>query len=189
MLSFIEGPYPGLALFLFAFAESSFFPIPPDVMLIPLILNRPEHYIFFASITTAGSVLGGMAGYWIGLRGGRPLMTRFFDGSKIDTVEHYYDKYNAWATGIAGLTPLPYKIFTIGAGTFKVGFKVFVFASILSRGARFFAVALISNMLGVYAMEFLKKYFNLVTVVFVVLLVGGFLFFGYMAKNLHRRMK
>jgi len=186
MLSFLAGPYPGIALFCFAFAESSFFPIPPDIMLIPLVLARPEHWLLYAVITTVASVLGGMAGYLIGSYGGRPVLLKFFASPKVDLVQHYYDKYNAWATAIAGLTPLPYKIFTIGAGTFKVNFHVFVLASIGSRGLRFFAVAGLTRLFGHQVMPIIKDYFNVATIMFILLLVGGFWAVGYLAKRIQR---
>lgn len=187
MLGFLEGPFPGISLFCFAFAESSFFPIPPDVMLIPLVIAEPDRFVYYASLTTLGSVLGGGLGYYIGVRGGRPLLIRFFAGPKVDLVEHYYNRYNAWATGIAGLTPIPYKLFTIGAGTFKVNFKIFMVASILSRGARFFTVAILCYYFGQAIQPFIKRYFNWISVIFVILLLGGFWAVGMIAKKLHGR--
>lgn len=187
MLGFLSGPCPALALFGFAFAESSFFPIPPDIMLIPLVIMHPENFWLYALLTTIGSVLGGMFGYLIGVYGGRPLLLKFFSGPRVRMVEHYYEKYNAWATAVAGLTPLPYKIFTIGAGTFRINFKIFVLASIAARGFRFFAVAWLSCIFGKRFLPLLQKYFNLATIIFVILLIGGFWAVGYMAKRVQRR--
>jgi len=123
-------------------------------------------------------VLGGMFGYGIGWFGGRPILQRLFSAQKIANVKRLYDKYNAWATGIAGLTPLPYKIFTIGGGTFGVNFKVFVLASIIGRSLRFFAVAGLIFWIGEPAKLFIAKYLNVLSIAFVVLLVGSFLIFG-----------
>jgi membrane protein YqaA with SNARE-associated domain len=130
-------PNPGWWLFLLAFAESSFFPIPPDVLLITLGVATPERAVWYGIVCSVGSVLGGGLGYAIGLYGGRPLLYRLFRASRIHAVERLYDRYNAWATGIAGLTPIPYKVFTIAGGAFKINFKVFLVASVVSRSLRF----------------------------------------------------
>ena len=150
VLSWAESPYGGVALFVLAFAESSFFPVPPDVLLIALCMGAPRQWWRFALICSAGSVIGGMFGYFIGyklydvvgevilnfvgkLSGQDPIFLR-------DTAQHYFDTYGAWAVGIAGFTPVPYKVFTITAGFFRMSFIPFVIASALSRSARFFIV-------------------------------------------------
>src|SRR5690606_23173749 len=112
--SFAATPHGVWALFLIAFAESSVFPVPPDVLLIALCLGAPEQSMWFALVCSIGSVAGGALGYGIGKWGGRPVLRRLFNEERVKAVEVYYDRYNAWATGIAGLTPIPYKIFTIG---------------------------------------------------------------------------
>ncbi len=166
--------HPGLWLFMLAFAESSFFPLPPDVLLVALGVADPKMALVYGLICTAGSVIGGGFGYGIGQWGGRPLLFRFFNEDKIHAVEKLYDRYNAWATGIAGLTPIPYKIFTIGGGAFKIDFKIFMVASLLSRGLRFMAEAVLLFFFGEHIRTFLFKYFNWISLAFVVLLVGGF---------------
>lgn len=173
--SFAATPYGEWALFAIAFAESSFFPIPPDVLLIALCLGRPESSLWFALLCTLGSVTGGMLGYGIGFYGGRPLLKRLFHPQKIRAVESLYDRFNAWATGIAGLTPLPYKIFTIAGGVFAINFKVFVIASIAARALRFFAVAGLMYLYGAPVKAFIERYLNLLSVAFVVILIGGYL--------------
>jgi membrane protein YqaA with SNARE-associated domain len=172
--SFAATPHGDWALFAISFAESSFFPIPPDVLLIALCLGRPESSFYFAAICSVASVLGGMLGYGIGYYGGRPLLKRLFSAKKIEAVERLYDRFNAWATGIAGLTPLPYKIFTISGGAFSINFKIFVIASICSRSLRFFAVAATLYMFGEPVKAFLDKYLGVLSIVFVVLLVLGY---------------
>ena len=167
-------PHPSLWLFLLAFAESSFFPIPPDILLITLGVASPDQALWYGFVCSLGSVLGGAAGYGIGLFGGRPLLYRFFNENKIHAVERLYDRYNAWATGIAGLTPIPYKVFTIAGGAFKINFKIFVLASIVSRTLRFMAEGVLLYFFGSSIREFLFKWFNWVSIGFVVLLVGGF---------------
>lgn len=179
-------PHPGWWLFLLAFAESSFFPIPPDVLLITLGVAAPERAIWYALVCTVGSVLGGMFGYGIGLYGGRPLLYRIFRESKIHAVERLYDRYNAWATGIAGLTPIPYKIFTISGGAFKINFRVFVLASIASRGLRFMAEGVLLYFFGAPIRDFIYTWFNWLSVAFVVLLVGGFWLVHRLGRHAHR---
>ena len=180
-------PHPGWWLFLLAFAESSFFPIPPDVLLITLGVAAPERAIWYALVCTVGSVLGGMFGYGIGLYGGRPLLYRIFRESKIHAVERLYDRYNAWATGIAGLTPIPYKIFTISGGAFKINFRVFVLASIASRILRFMAEGVLLYFFGAPIRDFIYTWFNWLSVAFVVLLVGGFWLVHRLGRHAHRR--
>ena len=162
------------ALGLIAFAESSFFPIPPDVLLIALALGRPDLAFWYATVSTAGSVAGGAAGYAIGYWGGRPVVERLFGRSKVELVHRLFQKYEAWAVGIAGFTPIPYKVFTIGAGVFYVNARVFVLASLISRGARFFLVAGLLFAFGPPIRQFIDQHFEWLTVLLVVGIVGGF---------------
>jgi len=193
MLAWVEAfaatPYGGSALFVLAFLESSVFPIPPDVLLIALSVGRPELSFWFALVCSIGSVLGGMAGYALGLYGGRPLLLRLFSKEKIAAVERYYDRYNAWAIGIAGLTPLPYKLFTVSGGAFAINFKVFMMASIVSRTARFMIVGGLIYFFGDAAREFIERYLNLLTIGFVVLLVLGFWIIGRSAHRAGRSVE
>lgn len=161
-------------LFLLSFAESSFFPVPPDILLIALALIAPENSFYLALITTAGSVLGAMFGYFIGLKGGRPLLERLISQKKITFVHDYFNRYEAWAIGIAGFTPIPYKIFTISAGVFYINFTRFVLVSILSRGGRFFLVGGSIFFFGSTIKIYLERYFNLVSIAIVALIILGF---------------
>lgn len=179
-------PHPGWWLFLLAFAESSFFPIPPDVLLVTLGVANPERAIWYGFICSLGSVLGGMLGYGIGLYGGRPLLYKIFSEGKIHAVERLYDRYNAWATGVAGLTPIPYKVFTIAGGAFKINFKVFVLASLVSRSLRFMAEGVLLYIFGDSIRDFLFQWFNWISIAFVVLLVGGFWLVHRYGRLAHR---
>lgn len=167
------------ALFGIAFAEASFFPIPPDVLLLPLALGRPQRAFWFALICTAGSVLGAIAGYLIGsflfVSIGQPILDLYGAGDQYENLGRMYND-NLWLTlGTAGFTPVPFKVFTIAAGAFSVSFVPFVFISALSRSARFFLVAGLIRLFGERIRGFIDRWFNLLSILFVVLLVGGFL--------------
>lgn len=178
VLHWAETPYGTWALFVLAFCESSFFPIPPDVLLIALAISIPAKAFRYAFICSAGSVLGGAFGYFIGVglmdTIGRPILEFYGVMRKYEYIGKLYNQYNAWAVGIAGFTPIPYKVFTIAAGAFKIDFGVFLLASLISRSARFFIVAALIYKFGGPIKTFIDKYFNLLTVVFTVLLVLGF---------------
>lgn len=185
--SFAATPYGVWALFAIAFAESSFFPVPPDVLLIALCVARPDSAFLFALVCTAGSVLGGIAGYGIGYYGGRPLMYRFFKTAKVRVVESYYDRFNAWATGIGGLTPLPYKIFTVAGGAFAARFGVFILASLLARGLRFFAVAGLIWLFGESITILIRRYINIVSILIVLCGIGGYWLLAHVVRRTSRQ--
>lgn len=159
-------------LFIIAFIESSVFPIPPDIVLIPLVLFKSSLGLYYASISTAGSVLGGIAGYYIGLKGGRPLARRLFSEGKVKRVEDYFERYGAWAVLIAAFTPIPYKVFTIASGIVRLDLKRFVLASAIGRGARFFAEATVIMIWGEQILEFLLQYFEIVTLIIAGAIIG-----------------
>lgn len=179
VLHWAETPYGSWALFILAFAESSFFPVPPDVLLIALAISIPARAFRYALICSTGSVLGGMAGYIIGFEFmdllGFRILNFYGLMDKYETISHLYERYNAWAVGIAGFTPVPYKVFTISAGAFKINFPIFLAASIVSRSARFFLVGWLIYKFGVGIRSFIDRYFNILCVVFMILLVGGFI--------------
>lgn len=174
MVGWADSPYGPLALFLLAFAESSFFPIPPDVLLIAMGLGAPDQAWWYGAVCTAGSVTGGMFGYGIGRFGGKPLLDRLVSPDKTLRIHNYFERYEAWAIGIAGFTPVPYKVFTISAGAFWIHFPRFVVVSLLSRGARFMLVGTLIGLYGETVRHLIERYFNLFTLLFVVLLAGGF---------------
>lgn len=183
-MGFAYTKYGSLALVVDAFAESSFFPVPPDIILIPLSLSRPKRAFYYAGLCTIFSVIGGIFGYLIGLflmkAIGLPILRFYNLYDKYLIVAEYYKKYDAIAVGIAGFTPLPYKLFTIAAGACRINFPVFVVASILSRGARFFIVSSLLYFLGEPAKVFIERYFNLLALLFGILLVGGFIILRYL---------
>ncbi len=167
------------ALFGIAFAEASFFPIPPDVLLLPLALGRPRRAFWFALTCTAGSVLGAIGGYLIGsflfASIGQPILDLYGAGDQYENLGRMYND-NLWLTlGTAGFTPVPFKVFTIAAGAFGVSFVPFVLISALSRSARFFLVAGLIRLFGEPIRGFIDRWFNLLSILFLILLVGGFL--------------
>jgi len=164
-----------VGLFILAFMESSFFPIPPDILVIILTLAKPENFMFYALVATVGSVLGGMFGYWIGLKGGLPLLKRFFKETKIKKVHNLFNRYEAWAIFIAGFTPIPYKIFTIAGGVFYINFKKFILASIVSRGLRYYLIASLVGYFGQAMVDVIDKYFDLITLIVIVAVGIGYI--------------
>ena len=184
VLHWAETPYGSWALFLLAFSESSFFPIPPDILLIALAVAIPQKSLKYALICSAGSVLGGCFGYLIGWQFMASIGTRIVDfyglTAKVEYIEVLYNKYDAWAVAIAGFTPIPYKVFTIAAGAFKINFSVFVVASLVSRSARFFLVGGLIYIFGPSIQSFIDKYFNVLATAFTVLLIAGFLIIKYL---------
>ena len=182
-------PYGPVALFLLAFAESSFFPVPPDVLLIPLGLLNIPLALFFALIATAGSVLGGIFGYAIGKKGGRPVLDRLFKEESITAVAELYNRYDHWAIFIGAFTPLPYKLFTLSAGAFRLNFKRFILVSIIGRGGRFFVLAALIMLFGPAVQDILNAHFNAFTVLFVLLLLGGFFAMRFIAGKIGQQQK
>ena len=180
VLHWADTPYGLQALAILALAESSFFPIPPDPLLIALSLGAASRALRFAAVATIASVVGGLLGYAIGAVVWGSVSGFFFEyvpgitPEAFASVQGYYDRWDFWAVFFAGLTLLPYKVFTISAGVFAINFPVFVIASVLSRGLRFFLVAGLIYHYGEPISSFIDRYFNLLTWVFGLLLVLGF---------------
>lgn len=183
VLKWAQTPYGWLALVLLAFAESSFFPVPPDVLLIALALAVPKRAFHYAGSATVASVIGGLGGYGIGVALMEAIgwrIVHFYHAEELfRRLFDTFNQYSFWAVLSAALTPIPYKIFTISAGAAGSPLSSFVIASILGRGMRFFAVALLLYVWGEKVRRLIDRYFNAATVVFLVLLIGGFLFLKY----------
>lgn len=177
-----ESPKALWALAIVAFAESSFFPIPPDPMLVPMVLaNRKKAWVFAATCTIA-SVLGGMGGYYIGASLeplGRWLLTLYGHDEAMDEFHAMFEQWGLWIILIKGMTPIPYKVVTIASGMAAFDFKVFIIASVATRGARFFLVAGLLYLFGEPVREFIERRLTLVTTLFVALVVGGFVALNY----------
>lgn len=181
---FLHSQHAYVWLFVLSFTESSFFPIPPDALMIPLALVKPHFALVLATITTIGSALGGILGYIIGNKGGKPIVSKIISDEKLYAVKLIYQKYDVWAIIVAGFTPLPYKVFTIAAGLFDLDIKRFFIASIIGRGARFFIVAGLIFIYGEKINHFLSEYFELITIGFAVLIVLGFIILRQKSKKL-----
>jgi len=186
VLHWADTPYGTPALATLAFVESSFFPVPPDPLLIALDLGKPKRSFYFALVCSIASVIGGMFGYLIGM-GLWHLLADFFFAyipgftpevfAKVQTMYH---TYGFAAVFIAGFSPIPYKVFTIASGVFRLNFPLFVLASAVSRSARFFLVSTLIYLFGEPIKRFIDRYFDLLSVVFVVLVVLGFLAIKYL---------
>ncbi|MBE9504863.1 MAG: DedA family protein [Proteobacteria bacterium] len=178
VMQWADSPYGTWALFWLALAESSFFPIPPDVLLMALSLAKPSKAFIYAGVSSLGSLIGGVIGYFLGFglmeAVGNPILHFYGAMDKFDTIRELYNNYDAWAVAIAGFTPIPYKVFTIAAGACEINLTVFIVASLISRSARFFIVAGLIYKFGKPVKGFIDKYFNLLTIIFVILLAAGF---------------
>ncbi len=192
---FLENPidffleYGVWGLITLSFLESSFFPIPPDVILIPLSIVNPGMAVWYALFTTLASVVGGILGYFIGCKAGRPVLKRFISPEKLGKVDSMLYKYGGWAVAIAGFTPIPYKVFTIASGISRVKMSTFLIASFVGRGTRFLLEGIIIVALGEKASQFLDKYLQTGTIATSLVLVAGVLAFKYRKRLKFAKLK
>ncbi|MBI9070569.1 MAG: DedA family protein [Melioribacteraceae bacterium] len=193
VLHWAESPYGTMALFILAFAEASFFPIPPDALLIALVLGARTKAFKFAANCTIGSVTGALLGYSIGYFiwwNGDNTFSSFalfffnsipgFNENIFNSVKIMYEEWDFWIIFTAGFTPIPYKVFTISSGAFNISLPMFIIASVISRAARFFLVAGLIWKFGPQIKNFIDKYFNILAVGFTILLIGGFVAIKYL---------
>lgn len=177
-MQWISGKYGVWALFFIAFIESSFFPLPPDVFLIAMCVALPALSFRYAAICSVGSVLGGALGYGLGfwfMDGiGMTIIDWYGLSDKYGMVQQYFKDYDVWIVGTAGFTPIPYKLFTITAGFVHSNFMTFMVVSFVARAARFFLVAGLIWKYGPQIKNFIERYFNILSIAFVVLLAAGF---------------
>lgn len=162
-----------------SFAESVFFPIPPDVMLAPMSLSQPNRAWTFALITTLASIIGGIAGYMLGYFAFdawlAPIIESWGYTHKIDTAVHWFEQYGVWIVFLAGFSPIPYKIFTVSAGFLQMAFLPFLIASAVGRGARFFLVASLMRWGGAPMEAKLRQYVEVLGWIVVALAVIAYL--------------
>ena len=171
------------ALGFISFIESSLFPIPPDVLLIPMVLAQRERAWRIAAICTITSVAGGLLGYFIGFtlwaQIGQPVVEFYGYMDKFSVFQGRYEEWGAWIVAFFGLTPFPYKVITIASGVVSLDIWTFILASVISRGARFFLVAALLWKFGDPIREFIEKRLGLITVIFFIGLIGGFVVLKY----------
>ncbi|MDR2761927.1 MAG: DedA family protein [Planctomycetaceae bacterium] len=187
VLSWADTPYGSPALFVLSFMESSFFPIPPDVLQIALSAGRPRRSFWYATVSLVGSILGALLGYFIGYVLWLNVQdfffsARIFSEELFKLVCNKYDENAFWAIFSAAFTPIPYKIFTIAAGVCKLSILTLVIASIIGRGMRFYLVATLMFTFGANVRNWIDAHFNKLTIIFTILLIGGFIFIKYLFK-------
>ena len=179
VMALAASPNAGWWLALIAFAEASFFPIPPDALLVPMALARPRSAWRLAAVCTVASVVGGALGYLIGFavfdQIARPILNVYGYGTAYAAFQAKFQEYGLWIILIKGLTPIPYKIVTIAAGAARFDFSLFMMASALTRGARFFLVATLLHFFGDAVREFIERRLTLVTSALAIGVVCGFL--------------
>ncbi|MBD3786349.1 MAG: DedA family protein [Sphingomonadales bacterium] len=178
------GPHALWALAVVAFVESSVFPIPPDVLMIPMILARRERAFLIAAVATAASVAGGMLGYAIGYgfmdTVGQPILEFYGKADKFDELAARFNEMGGWAVLVAGVTPFPYKVITIFSGATQLSLPLFIGVSVLARALRFFVVAGLLWKFGAPIRDFIERWLGPLFTAFVVLLIGGFYALRYL---------
>jgi len=181
-ISLAQTPHALWALAVVSFIESSFFPIPPDVLMIPMIIARPSRAFLIAGIATVASVTGGLFGYYIGASlmetVGQPILEMYGKGDSFAEMSAVFNDYGAWAVVIAGVTFLPFKVITIASGVTGLPLSVFIASSIFARSLRFFLVAALLWKYGEPIRDFIEKRLGLMFILFCVLLIGGFAMIG-----------
>jgi len=177
-ISLAEHPRALWALAFVAFVESSVFPIPPDILMIPMIIATPKRAFLIAGVAMVASVLGGMLGYFIGWglfeSVGKPVLDFYGMADKFDVFAARYNDWGAWAVLIAGITPFPFKVITILSGSTGLSLPIFILSSIIARGLRFFVIAALLWKFGVPIRDFIERRLGLMFVLFIILLLGGF---------------
>lgn len=181
-ISLAQSPHALWALAIVAFVESSFFPIPPDVLMIPMIVARPSRAFLIAGVATVASVAGALLGYYIGAAlmetVGQPILEIYGKADSFDEMSAVFNEYGAWAVVVAGVTFLPFKVITIASGVTGLPLPVFIISSIFARALRFFLVAALLWKFGAPIRDFIEKRLGLMFILFCVLLIGGFAMIG-----------
>ena len=172
------------ALAVVSFIESSVFPIPPDVLMIAMIVATPSRAYLIATVATVASVAGGLAGYWIGYGAfetiGRPVLEFYGKEAYFEQFRERYNEWGAWAVLIGGVTPFPYKVITILSGATGLSLPVFIIASFIARAFRFFLVAALLRKFGTPIRDFIERRLGLIFTIFIALLLGGFIAVRYL---------
>lgn len=181
-ISLAQSPHALWALAFISFIESSFFPIPPDLLMIPMIVARPSRAFLIAGIATASSVAGALLGYYIGAALmdsiGQPILELYGKGDSFAEMAAVFNEYGAWAVVVAGVTFLPFKVITIASGATGLGLPIFIASSIFARALRFFIVAALLWKFGEPIRDFIEKRLGLMFILFCIILIGGFAMVG-----------
>jgi membrane protein YqaA with SNARE-associated domain len=184
VIDLAAGRHAVAALAAIAFIESSFFPLPPDILLIPMAMARPKRAFWLATVATASSVAGGFLGYAIGYylfdAIGRPVLEFYGAMHRYDALKQAFDEWGAWIIIIKGMTPIPYKLVTIASGVAHFDLATFAIASLISRSLRFFLLAALLYFFGERVRDFIERRLMLVTTIFAAGLVGGFFVLRYL---------
>ena len=184
VINLSKKPNGSRSLALISFSEASFFPIPPDIVLIPMVIANKVKALWFAFICTISSVLGGILGYLIGAifysTIGIIIVNYYGLENQFAEFELLYNKLGFWIVFGAGFTPFPFKFITIASGFFNLNFFLFVFVAIIGRGLRFFLLAILLKIFGNFIENFINKYFNLLVILFFILLISGFILLKYL---------
>ena len=183
-LRLADRPNALVALGIVSFIESSFFPIPPDILMIPMIIARPSRAWLIATVALVTSVLGGLFGYFIGAvlfdTVGQPILDFYGKAEAGEVFAQKFNEYGAWAVLVAGVTPFPFKVITIMSGWTGLSLPVFIVASIVARGLRFFVVAGLLWQFGAPIRDFIERRLGLMFTLFMVILIGGFFLVKYL---------
>lgn len=178
ILNFADHPKALWMLVVVSFAESSFFPLPPDPLYFAMLLSRNDNPWRLAFICTVSSVLGGLLGYWIGFSLYETWGTAIIDfyglAQKFENFQNSFQQWGFWIVALKGLTPIPYKLVTICSGVAKLDLKIFVLASLIARGFRFFLVAFLLRRYGLWIRDFIERHLGLVTLAGLLILLAGF---------------
>lgn len=181
-LSLAQSPYALWFLAIVAFVESSFFPVPPDVIMIPMIIAAPRRAFLIAGVATVSSVLGGMFGYYIGAflfeNVGQPIFDFYGKSDAVAAFSEQFNTYGPWAVLVAGITPFPFKVITIMSGVTGLSLPIFIMSAIIARALRFFIVAALLWKFGAPIRDFIERRLGLMFIIFCVLLFGGFALVG-----------
>lgn len=174
-------------LFLLAFAESSFFPVPPDLLIIGLTLAKPDEWLIFVLIASLGSVLGAGFGYFIGIKIGEPLLEKITSKKTIKKAHYFFEKYGVWAVLISAFTPIPFKVFTILSGILYLDLKKFFVAAIIGRTARFFLVGFTTKLFGKKLYFLIDKYLFMISA--IIVFIGIFFVYKKWRNNSNKLQK
>ena len=188
LIAWSNSPYSLVIMSILSFSESAFFVIPPEILMLPMALANPSLALWYALIVTITSVLGAMFGFFIGQKGGKPILRKLFGEEKMEKVRGLYQKYDWKAIFIAAFTPIPFKVFTVAAGAFDIDFKKLLLASIIGRGSRYFLLGGLIFFFGEPIRGFIENQLEQTILIGTVVLVGGFFLYKFVLPIVEQRL-